>query len=200
MDGDAPRVGSAVDQRPARRTGPVIEHGRCYGSTDVPLDERTFAAELPEIARLLPDDALIVSSPLARCRRLADALNTRRGRGEVLIDRALRERSYGDWEGTRWDDIARAQIDAWRDNFLDYAPPRGESVLALQTRVVAAAQRWSSAHATALIVVAHAGPLAVLRALLRRESLGVDAMQSTLPCGSILEFRLGVAASEIRLR
>ncbi len=183
-----------------RHTAPAIEPGRCYGSTDVPLDEHTFAAELPEIARLLPEDALLVSSPLARCRRLADAINTRRGHGEVLIDHALRERSYGNWEGMRWDDIARAQIDAWRDNFLDYAPPRGESVLALQTRVVAAAQQWSAAHGTALIVVAHAGPLAVLRALLRRENLGVESVQSALPCGSILEIRLGVAASEIRLR
>ena len=136
-----------------RHTVPAIEPGRCYGSTDVPLDERTFAAELPEIARLLPDDALIVSSPLARCRRLADALNTRRGRGEVLIDRALRERSYGDWEGTRWDDIARAQIDAWRDNFLDYAPPHGESVLALQTRVRNQSKNFPDADRRALALI-----------------------------------------------
>ena len=183
-----------------RHTAPAIEIGRCYGSTDVPLDESTFAAELPEIARRLPDDGLIISSPLTRCRRLAEAIAARRGHADVQIERDLRERSFGDWEGKQWDDIAHSQINDWRDNFLDYAPPNGESVRALQTRVTAAWQRWSASQITPLIVIAHAGPLAVLRALMMNETLGANAMQTTSLCGSILEIRLRPVVSEMRLR
>lgn len=184
----------------ARHTAPAIESGRCYGSSDVPLDEAAFAAEVPEIARLLPADALIVSSPLLRCRRLAEAINIERGCASVVIHQALRERNYGHWEGRLWDTIERSQIDQWRDHFLDYAPPGGESVRALQTRVVSAWQQCSATHATALIVVAHAGPLAVLRALLRNETINANSMQSALPCGSVLAITLGAALAEIRLR
>ena len=183
-----------------RHTAPAIEIGRCYGSADVPLDESIFTTELPEIARHLPDDALIISSPLTRCRRLAGAINARRGHADVQIERDLRERSFGDWEGKRWDDIAHSQINEWRDNFLDYAPPNGESVRALQTRVTTAWHRLSATQTTPLIIIAHAGPLAVLRALVMNETLGANAMQSALPCGSILEIRLRPTASEIRLR
>jgi alpha-ribazole phosphatase len=174
--------------------------GRCYGSTDVPLDESKFATELPEIARQLPNPALIVTSPLTRCRRLAEAINAQRRHADMQIEHDLRERSFGDWEGLRWDDIAYSQINAWRDNFLDYTPPNGESVRALQTRVTAAWQRLSTPHTAPLIIIAHAGPLAVIRALLKNETLGANAMQKAPPCGSILEMGLGAVVSEVRLR
>jgi alpha-ribazole phosphatase len=183
-----------------RHTTPAIEIGRCYGSTDVPLDESIFEAELPEIAQRLPQAASIISSPLTRCRRLAEAIQARHSHAEVHIDNDLRERSYGDWEGKRWDDIAHSQINDWRDNFLDYAPPNGESIKALQTRVTTTWQRWSETQTTPLIIIAHAGPLAVLRALMMNETLGANAMQNAPPCGSILEIRLWPEASEIRVR
>jgi alpha-ribazole phosphatase len=183
-----------------RHTAPAIEMGRCYGSTDVPLDESKFATELPEIARQLPDPALIVTSPLTRCRRLAEAINATRVQGNMQIEHDLRERSFGDWEGLRWDEIAHSQINAWRDNFLDYMPPNGESVRALQTRVTAAWQRLSTPQTAPLIIIAHAGPLAVIRALLKNETLGANAMQNAPPCGSILEMGLGAVVSEVRLR
>jgi alpha-ribazole phosphatase len=183
-----------------RHTTPAIEIGRCYGSTDVPLDESIFEAELPEIAQRLPEAASIISSPLTRCRRLAEAIAARHSHAEVHIDSDLRERSYGDWEGKRWDDIAHSQINDWRDNFLDYTPLNGESVRALQTRVTAVWQRLPTPQTAPLIIIAHAGPLAVIRALLKNETLGANAMQNAPPCGSILEMELGVVVSEVRLR
>jgi alpha-ribazole phosphatase len=183
-----------------RHTAPAIEAGRCYGSQDVPVNESIFATELPKIIPLLPSNARIITSPLIRCRRLAEAIEATHIHPPVQIEPDLRERSFGDWEGMRWDDISHAQINAWRDDFLDYTPPGGESVRALQTRVTAAWQHLSTAQTTPLIIVAHAGPLAVIRALLMNETLGAKAMQNAPPCGSILEVRLWPAVSEIRIR
>lgn len=183
-----------------RHTAPAIEIGRCYGNTDVPVDESVFATELPEIARRLPEDGLIISSPLIRCRRLAEAIHAQHGNTYVQIERDLRERNFGEWEGKRWDDIAHSQINDWRDSFLDYAPPNGESVRALQTRVIAAWQRLSTTQTKPLIIIAHAGPLAVLRGLMMTETLSANTMQNAPPCGSILEIRLRPAVVEVRLR
>ena len=183
-----------------RHTAPAIEAGVCYGGTDIALDEAAFATALPEIMRQLPHNARVITSPLTRCRRLADAIGAQQGHSNVQTEHDLRERSFGDWEGMHWDDIPHAHINAWRDNFLDHAPPNGESVRALQTRVSATWQRWSATHTTPLIIIAHAGPLAVLRALMMNETLGANAMQSAPPCGSILEIRLRPMPSEMRLR
>ena len=183
-----------------RHTAPAIEVGRCYGAADVPLDELIFATELPEIVRHLPADGLLITSPLTRCRRLADAIATLHGHANMQIEHDLRERSLGDWEGKRWDDIAHSQINDWRDHFVDYAPPGGESVRALQTRVTSLWQRVSATQNPSLVIVAHAGPLAVLRALMMNQTLDANSLQSAPPCGSICEIKLRPATSAIRLR
>ncbi len=183
-----------------RHTKPAIEAGVCYGATDIALDDAAFATALPEIAQRLPHNAVVVTSPLARCRRLAEAIAAQQSHTNVQVEYDLRERSFGDWEGMRWDDIPHTQINEWRDNFLDYAPPNGESVRTLQTRVAATWQRLSATQTTPLIIIAHAGPLAVLRALMTNETLGANAMQSAPACGSILEIKLWPTVSEIRLR
>ena len=42
---------------------------------------------------------------------------------------------FGTWEGQRWDAIARAELDAWTDNFTAYQPGNGESLQTMLTRV-----------------------------------------------------------------
>jgi broad specificity phosphatase PhoE len=48
----------------------------------------------------LPRDTVICSSDFARARQTAELVRACLGAGEVIVDEALRERSFGDWEGT----------------------------------------------------------------------------------------------------
>lgn len=135
-----------------RHPRPVIEAGICYGRLDVDCDDPQATADRLKLQ--LPAGIPIVSSPLQRALRLAQALSP-----AVRIDHRLSEIDFGTWEGRYWDDIPRSQIDAWAEDILDFAPPGGESVAMLQTRVLDFAAALGGASAA---IVTHAG---VMRAL-----------------------------------
>lgn len=137
-----------------RHTRPAVAEGTCYGVTDLDLapefaeDSRKIAAELPEIAR-------IISSPLSRCLRLAEVIGAARGL-PVARDQRLAEMDFGRWEMRPWSAIPRAEIDAWRDDFLHANPHRGETVQALADRVSAAlAEAAEGPHP--VLIVTHSG-------------------------------------------
>ena len=140
-----------------RHPRPLIEPGLCYGRLDVDCED-----PLPVAARLrLPPATTIISSPLRRARRLAEALDA-----QPSIDARLAEIDFGDWEGQRWDGIERAAIDAWAADVLNFTPPVGESVADLQRRAVACTLELAAelaADAPRVALVTHAG---VIRALL----------------------------------
>jgi len=138
-----------------RHPRPQIEPGVCYGRLDVDCDD-----PLPVAARLrLPPQTTIISSPLRRARRLAEALAP-----QVRIDARLAEIDFGDWEGRRWDDIDRAAIDDWAADVLNFTPPGGESVADLQRRVIDfAGEIKATFSGTSAALITHAG---VIRALL----------------------------------
>ena len=138
-----------------RHPRPLVEPGVCYGRLDVDC-----ADPQPVAARLhLPAATTILSSPLRRARRLAEALDPC-----FRFDERLSEIDFGDWEGRRWDDIDRAAIDDWAADVLNYTPPRGESVADLQRRVVDLAGELAANRAGASVaLITHAG---VIRALL----------------------------------
>ena len=159
-----------------RHPPPLIEAGVCYGRLDLDCaDPALYAAALQA---QLPAGTVVFSSPLRRAHRLAEALAQTLAT-EVRLDERLREIDFGAWEGCRWDDIARAEIDAWAADVLGYAPPGGESVAALQARAVDFAASLASSRAASLAssraaslassragsvaIVSHAG---VLRALI----------------------------------
>jgi alpha-ribazole phosphatase len=138
-----------------RHPRPLVDPGVCYGRLDVDCDD-----PLPVAARLhLPPATTILSSPLRRARRLAEAV----GPG-VRIDARLSEIDFGDWEGRRWDDIERAAIDDWAADVLNFTPPGGESVADLRHRVVDfAGELAATCCVPRVALVTHAG---VIRALL----------------------------------
>lgn len=130
--------------------------GVCYGRTDLPLAP-TFAAEATVVRGELGGIVSIVyTSPARRCRQLAQTL----GAAEVCIDDRLLELDFGDWENRAWNDLPRAEVDAWAANFVDNAPPGGETFRALAARVHAFRNESSRDGA---IIVTHAG---VIRAWL----------------------------------
>ncbi len=114
---------------------------RFQGQSDIPLDE-TGQAQAGRAARLLaalhPD--LIVSSDLSRAAGTAAALGRLAGL-EVTLDKDLRERHGGCWEGLTDTEI-RARYPA---EHASWNPPDGEPSAVVAERVAGALQRIASA-------------------------------------------------------
>lgn len=143
-----------------RHPKPDIDAGICYGRSDLDLAEDPVL-RAAALRPLLPGDAPVWSSPLRRCLALAQALHA-----EPVVDERLLEMNFGHWEMRRWEDIPRAEIDAWAADPVGYAPPGGESPAAMRARVAALLQELPGV----AVLVAHGG---VLRACVA-ELLGVD--------------------------
>lgn len=143
----------------ARHTRLAVS-GICYGRSDAVLAP-SFAGETEALLAELPEIARIVTSPLARCRRLADALGDRLGL-PVAADPDLAEMDFGTWEGRPWDAIPARELDAWAADLLGARQHGGESVAMLLARTRRALARLSGAPGESLAVT-HAG---VIRAAL----------------------------------
>ncbi len=131
---------------------------RFQGQSDIPLDE-TGEVQAERAARLLaalrPD--LIVSSDLSRASGTAAALGRLTGL-EVTLDKDLRERSGGSWEGLTDTEIrTRYPVE-----HASWTPPDGEPSAVVAERVAGALHRAAEAVAdpgmtTGLAVVASHG-------------------------------------------
>ena len=141
----------------------LADAGVCYGHTDLLCAPEQQAAVVAGALPLLPSSLQgvpVYSSPLRRCANLALALPN----AEVRFDARLMEMHFGAWELQRWDDIPRAEIDAWRDNLLHYRAGDGESVLQMTQRVHAFYQEMLAAGDPETVVVCHSGSMRVLAA------------------------------------
>jgi len=142
-----------------RHPRPAVAPGLCYGASDVDLAEDP-AACAARLLECLPPRLRVFSSPLRRCRLLAQALHA-----EPVFDARLREMHFGRWELRAWDEIPRAELDAWAAAPLTYAPPGGESVNALLQRAGAFLEEHTRERDHDLAIVTHGG---VMRALAGR--------------------------------
>lgn len=115
-----------------RHPQPKVREGICYGASDLPLrdSEETLQTLAASIRSQLPKDLTVYTSPLTRCRLLAEALHP-----APLSDTRLREMNFGAWEMRAWNEIDRDALTAWAHNPTGFTPPQGESVSELQTRV-----------------------------------------------------------------
>jgi alpha-ribazole phosphatase len=147
-----------------RHTAPEIRGGVCYGRTDVPLvasaqrDIETAISPLPPFDR-------VYSSPSQRCSQLAEVIARRDG-CQIVLTPALYELNFGAWENTLWSEIPREQSDPWADDPWHRAPPGGETEQALWTRVADWYAAVSKDPVARCAIVAHGGPLRVLRCLI----------------------------------
>jgi glucosyl-3-phosphoglycerate phosphatase len=110
---------------------------RFQGQTDIALDE-TGKAQAERAARLLAAlrPGLIVSSDLSRATGTAAPLARLTGLN-VALDKDLRERGGGAWEGLNDTEI-RAR---YPEEYGRWMPPDGEPIAAVADRVNAALQR-----------------------------------------------------------
>ncbi|GAA0376342.1 phosphoglycerate mutase [Acrocarpospora corrugata] len=130
-----------------------VEH-RFQGHTDIPLDE-VGVAQAARAASLLAalKPTMIVSSDLQRAFETAQALARLTGL-DVTVDKELRERGGGAWEG-----LTREEIRAgWPVEFQAWQAPNGEPVPDVARRVSAAIRRWAAVlDEDGLLVVASHG-------------------------------------------
>lgn len=145
-----------------RHPPPAVAPGTCYGATDLVLadDPARHAAAL---RGLLPPGVPFYSSPLLRCRLLAEQLHPR-----PIFDARIREIDFGAWEMQPWDSLDRSLLDAWAADPFHFVPPGGEAVAALRARVAAFLAELPD-EAADVILVAHAGVIKACAAVLAGE-------------------------------
>ena len=162
-----------------RHPRPLIEAGLCYGRLDVDCEDPQPVAA--RIRTKLPEGTPVISSPLRRAWRLAEALDPQAG-----IDARLNEIDFGEWEGKPWNDIERTALDAWAADVLNFVPPGGESVAGLKQRALDFA---SSLDSPRVALVTHAG---IIRALLGHwRQLPVEEWtQLTCDFGSVTQIEI----------
>lgn len=155
-----------------RHAVPVGGSGRCYGRTDLAADPQATDAAADALARVLPDDVSLLSSPLQRCVALAQALQARRPGLAARPDPRLSEMDFGTWEGRTWDEVGQAAVDAWTRQFWNHPPGGGESLEAVFERV---RQAWNEARAAPgpVVWITHAGVIRTVQLLAR----GVDRVE-----------------------
>jgi len=142
-----------------RHPQPLVAAGICYGRTDLPVAPQEQANVLLSLSETLPKTATLFSSPLRRCAELAARLPQQ----APILDARLAEMDFGTWEMQAWDDIPRADIDAWAADLIEYHPGGGESVLQMAARVQAFytdLQRQQGADAS--VIICHAGTIRLL--------------------------------------
>jgi len=139
-----------------RHPAPQVAAGVCYGRTDLPLAEDVAAAAARIVAQL-PPHLPVFTSPLQRCRQLADALHP-----APRSDPRLQEMNFGDWEMMPWDLIQREALDGWAADPLGYAPPQGESVGQMQERVQSFVTETRRQGLERAALVIHAGVMKVI--------------------------------------
>ncbi|GAB4361772.1 MAG: alpha-ribazole phosphatase family protein [Gammaproteobacteria bacterium] len=142
------------------------EGGRMYrGQKDDPLSNLGWSQMSEAVADCHHWD-VIVSSPLQRCARFAEALAAERDL-PLEVDEAFREISFGVWEGRRPGELEAEDPEGMRafwDDPVRYWPEGGEPFDRFQLRIAAAwerlLQRYAGRHT---LLVAHGG---VIRAVL----------------------------------
>jgi len=175
----------------------VVRHGetdwnrerRIQGQQDPPLNEvgRQQARALAGRLSAIRFDA-VYSSDLRRARETAEIIAAGR-RLPIHVTPALRERSFGRWEGERFEDLPHldpAGWQSWLERRPDAAPHGGESDAALEKRSVAIFQRIVEAFPGGdVLVVSHGGLIAAMI----RAWIGMPSRSTSNCAGYVVEAR-----------
>lgn len=152
----------------------LVRHGatvlsaedRFAGATDVPLSDEG-REQARRLGLRLADDGItaVYASPLSRTMETARLISEPHGLPIESRD-GLREIAHGHWEG-----LTRAEVDAqfpleaaaWEEDPYTYAPPGGESGLAVTARALPVLMDIVRAHAGGcVLVVSHKATIRLL--------------------------------------
>ncbi len=136
-----------------RHTTPDIEKGICYGQTDFAVNPTLFIEELKIIQSKLPDNIdRFFSSPLKRCKQLAECLSA-----EYIEDERLIELDFGDWENKFWSELNQTEVTVWAKDFVNNRPPNGENYVELHNRIIKFIETLLNTDNESAGIVTHAG-------------------------------------------
>src|SRR5436190_21665877 len=152
--------------------------GQLLGRADVPLTDLGRQQAKALAAAVGPVDR-VISSPLQRARDTAAAFGH-----PVEVDERWTELDYGVYDEWPLGDVPTAMWQKWRGD-AEFAPPGGESLASLGSRVRAACDDLAAAAAEAdVVVVSHVSPIKA-------------AVAWTLEAGDDVAWRMFVAVASI---
>ncbi|MBF0455571.1 MAG: histidine phosphatase family protein [Magnetococcales bacterium] len=170
-----------------------VQGGACFrGSTDDPLTVEGWQTMERAANALSPPWQQITSSPLLRCRLLAETLS-RKHATALQVEAGFREICFGEWEGRRADEILASDgkrlTQFWQDPER-YSPPGGETMADFKKRVLRA---WytliDGVDGTHQLLITHGGVVRVILA----DLLGLSMMATfalELPWASVTRIHL----------
>lgn len=150
----------------------LVRHGqtawnaerRCQGHIDIELDDDGIE-QAERLGSAFADRPIkrIFASDLKRAVQTAAPLARTHGVSVETLP-ALRERSFGEWEGSSFDEIARFFIEhelAGKGDRTEVRPPGGESLHDVWDRLASVVSMLSSVHDPS-VVVTHGGTASLL--------------------------------------
>lgn len=169
----------------------VCDDGQIYrGRTDSKLATRGEQQMLAAIES--QEWQVVLTSPLQRCHQFAQRL-ARKHKIPLCVDVNLVELDFGEWEGRRLDEVWAAQqkqvMAFWHDP-VNHPPPGGESLAAMQERVVDMIHYIHQQHrGEDVLVVTHGGVIRLCLAFLLQMPIRA-ARQLSVDYGSLSRFEL----------
>ena len=149
-----------------RHTKPYNPKDVCYGRSDFDVAP-SFTEEYPPAVQVLRENCRaqrIYSSPLQRCRKLAEKVSEAIKLPVQYAD-ALYELNFGTWENVRLDAVPKEEMRAWKADLRGYRFPEGESFHDMDVRVNQFLRQLldeesSSRSESEILFVTHAGVIA----------------------------------------
>jgi alpha-ribazole phosphatase len=174
-----------------RHTKPIIRKDICYGQTDIPIDASMFGDIAKNILQQLPQQVDgLYSSPLIRCSYLATYIREHKYPNIAIeYSNLLKEVHFGDWENKRWDDLPKAELDLWMNDFVNQKPPNGESFIYLHQRTKYFLNYLSKQSFSTIAIITHAGIIRSLTCHTQDIELK-DAFSINCEYGSVIKLLL----------
>ncbi len=170
-----------------RHTKVDTKEGVCYGHTDVGLAP-SFEKEKKAIKKKLPHGSFdaIYSSPLNRCKKLAESLFSNK---EIILDERLKELNFGEWEGLHWDEISTSEeAEAFFNDYLNTACPGGESYQDMLKRVTEFYDEIKGKHEK-VAIVSHGGPIRALLCVIKNIT-PKEAFEKKVEYGEVIKLKI----------
>ena len=137
---------------------PHNREGRLQGRVDLELSERGCEQAARVASRFAGHPITnVYSSPLRRARQTAAAIADVCG-CEVEVDDRLIELDYGEWDGRPLSEMREMRSTGWLTD-PDFAPPGGESLVAVTARVESFCRDRLGAGDGRAVAVSHVSPI-----------------------------------------
>lgn len=136
-----------------RHTPINFNKNRCYGQLDVPLAD-SFTEDAKSLKNQLSSKyERVFSSPMLRCVKLANELKL----NDSKTDNRLLELDFGDWEGQLWNAINQKALNTWMEDFVNNAPPNGETLKQMYKRVSEFIDSLRNENFNKILIITHSG-------------------------------------------